>query len=50
MTEIHNLFGRHADKNEVDRIVRELLKIKGVTSETTETAGRPTVTVVWTAN
>jgi hypothetical protein len=50
VTEIHNLFGRHADKNEVDRIVRELLKIKGVTSETTETGGRPSITVAWTAN
>lgn len=50
MTEIHNLFGRHADKNEIDRVVKELLKIKGVTSEISETGGRPTITVVWTAN
>ena len=42
MTEIHNLFGRHADKNEIDRVVKELLKIKGVTSEISETAaGQP---------
>jgi hypothetical protein len=50
-TEIHNLFGRHADKAEVDRVVRELLKIKGVTSETVnDTGGRYASTLVWNAN
>jgi len=50
VTDIHNLFDRHADKNEIDRIVRELLKIKGVTSETTETGGRSTTAVIRGAN
>ena len=49
-TTIHNLFGRHADKGEVDRIVKELLKIEGVTSETVEeTGGRPALTLIWQA-
>jgi hypothetical protein len=50
VTDIHNLFGRHADKSEVDRVVRELLKIKDVASETDETGGRPSVTLIWAAN
>jgi len=50
-TAIHNLFGRHADKGEIDRVVRELLKIERVTSETVEdTGGRHALTLVWNAN
>jgi DNA replicative helicase MCM subunit Mcm2 (Cdc46/Mcm family) len=49
-TAIHNLFGRHADKGEVDRVVRELIKIAGVRSETIEdTGGRHALTLVWEA-
>lgn len=49
-TDIHNLFGRHADKSEIDRVIRELLKIKGVTSESiNDTGGHPALTLVWTA-
>jgi hypothetical protein len=51
VTDIHNLFGRHADKNEVDRVVKELLKIKGVTSQVAEdTGGRPSITLIHVAN
>lgn len=49
-TAIHNLFGRHADKGEVDRVVRKLLKIDGVTSDSVvDTGGRPALTLVWAA-
>ena len=49
-TAIHNLFGRHSDKGEIDRVVRELLKVEGVTSEIVEeTGGRPALTLVWQA-
>jgi hypothetical protein len=49
-TEIYSLFGRHADKGEIDRVVREVSKIEGVSSETvTDTGGRPCLTLVWNA-
>ena len=49
-TDVHNLFGRHADKNEIDRVIREVLKVKGVTSETADdTGGRPALTLIWGA-
>ena len=49
-TDIHNLFGRHVDKGEIDRVGRELLRMKGVTSVTTlDTGGRPALTLTWGA-
>jgi len=49
-TNIHNLFGRHGDKSEVERVIREMLKHPNVTSETTDdTGGRPALTLVWDA-
>jgi Protein of unknown function (DUF3987) len=49
-TDIYNLFGRHADRNEVDRVIRELLKVRGVTKETiNDTGGHPALTLIWDA-
>jgi hypothetical protein len=49
-TKIYNLFGRHADKVEVERVVRELLIHPNVTSKTTDdTGGRRALTLIWDA-
>ena len=49
-TEVYSLFGRHADKGEVERVIRELCKVDGVTSEkVVDTGGRPSSTLVWAA-
>jgi hypothetical protein len=49
-TDIYNLFGRHPDKAEVERIIRELLKHPNVTKENaTDTTGRPATTLIWDA-
>jgi hypothetical protein len=49
-TEIYGLFGRHANKEEVERVIRQLCKIDGVSSEKAlDTGGRSSLTLVWTA-
>ena len=48
VTDIHNLFGRHADSSEVDRVVRLLLNMPGVTeSRDANTGGRPRSYLIW---
>jgi Protein of unknown function (DUF3987) len=50
-TDIHNLFGRHADKGKVERVVRELLKHPSVTRKTvSDTGGAPVTILIWGAN
>ena len=34
-TEIYSLFGRHTDRGEVERVIRELCKVEGITTEKT---------------
>jgi hypothetical protein len=49
-TDIHNLFGRHADKGEVERVIRECLKHPNVIRETTnDTGGAPVTILIWVA-
>jgi hypothetical protein len=49
-TDVYNLFGRHADKGEVERIIRELLKNPNVIRDTAnDTSGRPVTTLTWDA-
>ena len=50
ITDIHNLFGRHADRGEVERVVRELLKHPNIARETVnDTGGAPVTILIWDA-
>src|SRR5690606_6734600 len=44
LTDIHNLFGKHQSKEDLEPVLRELLDEKRIIMESTDTGGRPKTT------